>query len=130
MDRPSQADSTRDTQTDLHAQQVYVLYRNMPTGVLASAANAAILAAVEWSVVPIRRWWRGFSCVVAHRRTGHPDLPISSRRSLPTGAAQTGTAGCWPSTTAAGVAWGVVSIFWPVRFPLPYELVHLFVLGA
>lgn len=48
MDRPSHADPA----PDLHTLQVQVLYRNMPTGVLASAINAAVLAAVEWSVVP------------------------------------------------------------------------------
>ena len=48
MDRPAHTDPA----TDLQTQQVSVLYRNMPTGVLASAVNAAILAAVEWPVVP------------------------------------------------------------------------------
>ena len=126
MDRPAQADST----SDLHAQQVHVLYRNMPTGVLASAANAAILAAVEWSVVPHTPLvaWVLLLWLIAAART---ILILQYRRATPAGRARSD----WHrwmliSTTAAGVAWGGSVYFLTADIPLPYELVHLFVLGG
>ena len=126
MDRPSQADST----SDLHAQQIHVLYRNMPTGVLASAANAAILAAVEWSVVPhapLVAWVLLLWLIAAARAI----LILQYRRATPAGRARSD----WHrwmliSTTAAGVAWGGSVYFLTADIPLPYELVHLFVLGG
>ncbi|MBS0170830.1 MAG: response regulator [Nitrospira sp.] len=126
MDRPSEADSS----TDLPAQQVHVLYRNMPTGVLASAANAAILAAVEWSVVPhtpLMVWVSVLWFIAAARAT----LILQYRR----GAPAAWTSRDWHrwmllSTTAAGVAWGGSVYFLTPEIPLPYELVHLFVLGG
>ena len=126
MDRPAQADST----SDLHAQQVHVLYRNMPTGVLASAANAAILAAVEWSVVPhapLVAWVLLLWLIAAARAI----LILQYRRATPAGRARSD----WHrwmliSTTAAGVAWGGSVYFLTADIPLPYELVHLFVLGG
>jgi len=126
MDRPSQPDSP----TDLHAQQVHVLYRNMPTGVLASAANAAILAAVEWSVAPhtpLIAWVLGLWLIAA----GRAFLIFQYRRAVPA----RWTSSDWHrwmllSTTAAGIAW-VSSVYFLIpEIPLPYELVHLFVLGG
>ncbi len=126
MDRPSPPDST----TDLHAQQVHVLYRNMPTGVLASAANAAILAAVEWSVVPhtpLITWVLVLWLIAAARTL----LIFQYRRAVPA----RWTSSDWHrwmliSTTAAGIAWGSSVYFLMPEIPLPYELVHLFVLGG
>ena len=126
MDRPSQPDSP----TDLHAQQVHVLYRNMPTGVLASAANAAILAAVEWSVAPhtpLIAWVLGLWLIAA----GRAFLIFQYRRAVPA----RWTSSDWHrwmllSTTAAGIAWGSSVYFLIPEIPLPYELVHLFVLGG
>jgi two-component system cell cycle sensor histidine kinase/response regulator CckA len=92
MDRPSHTDPA----PDLHTLQVQVLYRNMPTGVLASAINAAVLAAVEWSVVPhtpLLLWVVGLWMVA--RRAGTPDPRLSASAAGLPGAAQTGTAGCW-----------------------------------
>ncbi len=126
MDRPSQADSS----TDLPAQQVHVMYRNMPTGVLASAANAAILAAVEWPVVPhtpLMAWVLILWVIAAARAT----LIFQYRRGSPAA----WTSRDWHrwmliSTTAAGIAWGGSVYFLTPEIPLPYELVHLFVLGG
>ena len=83
MDRPSHTDPA----PDLHTLQVQVLYRNMPTGVLASAINAAVLAAVEWSVVPhtpLLLWVVGLWMVAAARAL----LIVNYRRALPV---------CWSS---------------------------------
>lgn len=125
MDRPSQADSP----ADLHAQQVHVLYRNMPTGVFASAANAVILAAVEWAVAAYAAGSLGSRPVVHRCRPGAPDCSVSPRGSAPLKSPD------WyrwmlVSTTGAGVAWGSSIYFLAPEIPLPYELVHLFVLGA
>jgi hypothetical protein len=79
MDRPSHTDPA----PDLHTLQVQVLYRNMPTGVLASAINAAVLAAVEWSVVPhtpLLLWVIGLWMVAAARAL----LILNYRRARPT----------------------------------------------
>ncbi len=126
MDRPAHTDPA----TDLQTQQVYVLYRNMPTGVLASAINAAILAAVEWPVVPhtpLLLWVIVLWIVAAARAI----LIFNYRRATPA---------AWSSadwhrwmlvaTTMAGVGWGSSVYFLTPEIPLPYELVQLFVLGG
>ena len=126
MDRPSHTDPA----PDLHTLQVQVLYRNMPTGVLASAINAAVLAAVEWSVVPhtpLLLWVVGLWMVAAARAL----LIFNYRRALPV---------CWSSadwhrwmlvtTSMAGFGWGSSVYFLTLDIPLPYELVQLFVLGG
>ena len=126
MDRPAHTDPSPDLQT----QQVYVLYRNMPTGVLASAVNAAILAAVEWPVVPHTPLllWVTFLWVVAGARAL---LILNYRRTIP----PSWSSADWHrwmliSTTLAGIGWGSSVYFLTPEIPLPYELVQLFVLGG
>ena len=90
MDRPRQV----NLPSALQAEQVQLLYRNMPTGVIASALNAAILAAVEWPVVshPSLLVWVGAIWVVAALRA---ILIFNYRRATPSpGAPRTGNAGC------------------------------------
>ena len=126
MDRPAHTDPAKE----LQSQQVSVLYRNMPTGVLASAVNAAILAAVEWPVVPHAPLlaWVTILWLAAGARTL---LIYNYRRATPA---------AWSSadwhrwmlvtTTMAGVGWGGSVYFLTPEIPLPYELVQLFVLGG
>ena len=126
MDRPSRNDSP----PNLHTQQVHVLYRNMPTAVLASAVNAAILAAVEWSVVPHTPLllWVLVLWIVAG---GRALLIYNYRRAIPSS---------WSSvdwsrwmlvgTTASGIGWGSSAYLLSHQLPLPYEVVHIFVLGG
>ena len=126
MDRPAHTDPAQE----LQSQQVSVLYRNMPTGVLASAVNAAILAAVEWPVVPHAPLlaWVTLLWLVAGARAL---LIYNYRRTTPA---------AWSSadwhrwmlvtTTMAGVGWGGSVYFLTPEIPLPYELVQLFVLGG
>ena len=126
MDRPAHTDPAQE----LQSQQVSVLYRNMPTGVLASAVNAAILAAVEWPVVPHAPLlaWVTILWLVAGARVL---LIYNYRRTTPA---------AWSSadwhrwmlvtTTMAGVGWGGSVYFLTPEIPLPYELVQLFVLGG
>ncbi len=126
MDPPSRTDPT----SDLHTQQVHVLYRNMPTGVLASALNAAILAALEWPVVPhtpLLLWLVGLWLVAGSRAL----LILNYRRASPAS---------WRSadwhrwmlvtTSMAGFGWGSSVYFLTPEIPLPYELIQLFVLGG
>lgn len=126
MDRPSHIDPA----PDLHAQQIEVLYRNMPTGVLASAANAAILAAVEWSVAPhtpLLLWVMSLWIVAGVRSL----LIFNYRRANP---ASWGSADWYRwmlvMTSLSGFGWGGSVYFLTLGFPLPYELVHLFLLGG
>lgn len=126
MDRPAHTDPAQD----LHTQQVSVLYRNMPTGVLASALNAAILAAVEWSVVPHTPLlvWVTILWVIAGVRA----LLIYRYRHTAPSAWSSADWHRWMlvTTTLAGVGWGSSVYFLTPEIPLPYELVQLFVLGG
>ncbi|HMZ97863.1 MAG TPA: PAS domain-containing protein, partial [Nitrospira sp.] len=126
MDRPAHTDPA----LELQSQQVSVLYRNMPTGVLASAVNAAILAAVEWSVVPHTPLlvWVAILWIVAGARAL---LIYNYRRTTPA----TWSSADWHrwmlvATTMAGVGWGGSVYFLTPEIPLAYELVQLFVLGG
>ena len=126
MDRPSHIDPA----PNLHAQQVQVLYRNMPTGVLASAANAAILATVEWSFAPHKPLllWVISLWIIAGART---ILIFNYRRASPASWSSADWYRWMAITTSmAGFGWGGSVYFLTPQLPLPYELVHLFVLGG
>ncbi len=126
MDRPARTDPA----PDLHTLQIQVLYRNMPTGVLASAMNAAILAAVEWSVVPhapLLLWVFGLWMIAAARAL----LIFNYQRATP----PSWSSATWHrwmlvTTSMAGFVWGSSAYFLTLEIPLPYELVQLFVLGG
>jgi len=112
----------------LQAEQVQVLYRNMPTGVLASAANAAILTAVEWTVVPHSSLllWMIFIWMLAGIRAL---LIYNYHRGIPSA----WHAADWHrwmlvSTSLSGIGWGSSVYFFMSEIPLPYELVQIFVL--
>lgn len=126
MDRPAHTDPVQD----LHTQQISVLYRNMPTGVLASAVNAAILAAVIWPVVPHTPLlvWVTILWMVAGARA----FLIYNYRRVTPAAWNSADWHRWMlvTTTMAGVAWGGSVYFLTPEIPLPYELVQLFVLGG
>jgi PAS domain S-box-containing protein len=126
MDRPPLTDPAQD----LHTQQISVLYRNMPTGVLASAVNAAILAAVLWPVVPHAPLlvWVTILWLVAGARA----LLIYHYRRAAPGAWKSADWHRWmlATTTMAGIGWGGSVYFLTPDIPLPYELVQLFVLGG
>ncbi|MCC2640369.1 MAG: putative Hybrid sensor histidine kinase [Nitrospira sp.] len=126
MDRSDHTDPIPSLQTE----QVKVLYRNMPTGVLASAVNAGILAAVEWPVVshpPLLMWLIAIWIIAGSRAL----LIFNYRRATPAS---------WRSadwyrwmlvgTTLSGLGWGSSVYFLTQDIPLPYELVQVFVLGG
>jgi PAS domain S-box-containing protein len=126
MDRPTDTDPA----PNLQAQQVQVLYRNMPSGLLASAVNAGILAAVEWPVVPHTPLllWAIFLWVVTGLRGL---LIVNYRRAIPAS---------WNSrdwyrwmlagTMASGIGWGGSVYLLSPEIPFPYEVLHIFVLGG
>ena len=120
--------------TDLHlalrAEQLRVLYRNMPIALLVSAINAAILAAVEWPVVShlsLLLWvlviWAssGFRAwLIINYRRGVPSswLPVDWHRWMLVG------------TTLSGFGWGSSVYFFRPEIPFHYEMVQMFVLGG
>ena len=126
MDRPLHT----KLPSSLQAEQVQVLYRNMPTGVIASALNAAILAAVEWPVVshPALLVWVVAIWGVAGLRAL---LIFTYRRATPS----SWTAEDWQrwmfmTTALSGIGWGSSVYLFAPEIPLPYELVQIFVLGG
>ena len=126
MDRPRQV----NLPSALQAEQVQLLYRNMPTGVIASALNAAILAAVEWPVVshPSLLVWVGAVWVVAALRA---ILIFNYRRATPSSwGAKDWQRWMFLTTALSGIGWGSSVYFFAPEIPLPYELVQIFVLGG
>ena len=126
MDRPRQV----NLPSALQAEQVQLLYRNMPTGVIASALNAAILAAVEWPVVshPSLLVWVGAIWVVAALRA---ILIFNYRRATPSSwGAKDWQRWMFLTTALSGIGWGSSVYFFAPEIPLPYELVQIFVLGG
>ena len=126
MDRQAHTDPA----PDLLTEQVRTLYRTMPTGVLASAVNAGVLAAVEWSVVPhtpLLLWVLVMWLVAGSRAM----LIMAYHRAVPVSWQSTD----WyrwmlVSTTVAGIGWGSSVAFLTPEIPLQYELFQIFVLGG
>ena len=126
MDRPRHI----NLPSALQAEQSQVLYRNMPTGVIASALNAAILAAVEWPVVPHPSLlvWVGVIWVVAGVRA---ILIFNYRRATPSSwRAEDWQRWMFLTTALSGIGWGSSVYFFAPEIPLSYELVQIFVLGG
>ncbi len=120
--------------TDLHSalqtEQVRILYRNMPVGILVSAVNAFILAAVEWPVVShlsLLLWVTIIWMASGVRAL----LIINYRRGVPS----SWHAADWhrwmlAGTTLSGLGWGSSVYFFMPEIPFPYEMVQMFVLGG
>ncbi|MBI4001283.1 MAG: hypothetical protein HY348_05825, partial [Nitrospira defluvii] len=126
MDRPLHTNLL----SALQAEQVHVLYRNMPTGVLASAVNAAILSAVEWPVVPhpsLLLWVIAIWVLAGTQAL----LIFNYRRAVPSSwRADDWHRWMFVSTTLSGMGWGSSVFFFTPEIPLPYELGQIFVLGG
>ncbi|MEP7152443.1 MAG: PAS domain-containing protein, partial [Nitrospira sp.] len=126
MDRPLHTNLS----SALQAEQVQVLYRNMPTGVVASALNAAILAAVEWPVVPhpsLLVWVIAIWGIAGLRAL----LIFNYRRATPSPwRADDWQRWMFVTTVLSGMGWGSSVYFFAPEIPLPYELVQIFVLGG
>lgn len=126
MDRPLHT----NLPSALQAEQVQVLYRNMPRGVVASALNAAILAAVEWPVVPhpsLLVWVIAIWGIAGLRAL----LIFNYRRATPSSwRADDWHRWMFLTTALSGMGWGSSVYFFAPEIPLPYELVQIFVLGG
>jgi hypothetical protein len=121
-------------QTDLHALQV--------SGAVPQHADRRVgerrqrgRFSRRWSgrSFRIRRWcaWVRRVCGWSPPRGPLLIVQLSARAAGPTGAAQTGHRWMLVGTTSmAGVGWGSSVYFLALEIPLPYELVHLFVLGG
>ena len=126
MDRPLHT----TLHSTLQAEQVQVLYRNMPTGMLANAVNAGILTLVEWPVVPHQSLllWVIVMCIAAAARAL---LVFNYRRAVPSSwQAEDWHRWMLASTTLSGLGWGSSVYFFTPEIPLPYEVVQIFVLGG
>lgn len=115
---------------EFHDAQVDVLYRNMPAGILASAVNASLLAALLWPLVPhpLLFLWCLTLWIIAGARAL---LIVGYRRGRPAA----WTSADWHrwmliGTTAAGVGWGSSAFFLSPAVPLSYELIQVLVLGG
>ena len=126
MNRPLRTEST----PTLLADQVEILYSNLPTAALANAVGAGILAAAEWPIVTHRSlivWVLAMWIVAAARAL----LVWSYRRTVPSSRRPA----AWhrwmlTSTILSGIGWGSSVYFFMLEVPLPYEVVQIFVLGA
>jgi PAS domain S-box-containing protein len=115
---------------DLTAEQVAVLYKNAPIGIIANVVNATILTALEWSVVSHRtlQLWLLLMYAVSGFRLW---LLFGYRRQQPAS---------WRSaewyrwsivgSTMAAFGWGNTVWFLHPPIPLPYELIIVFVLAG
>ncbi len=126
MDRPDHSDPG----PSLVTEQVKILYRNMPTGVLASAVNVGMLAAIDWLVVPhppLLLWLTVMLMVAGFRVL----LIVNYRRAVPS-SWRTADWYRWMfvSTTLSGIGWGSSAFFLIPEIPLPNELMQVFLLGG
>lgn len=115
---------------DLTTEQVAVLYRNTPLGVIATVVNATILVTLEWAVVPQRTLlpWLFLMYAVSGFRAL---LLLGYRRQRPAS---------WRSaewyrwsivgSTMAAFGWGNTVWFLYPPIPLPYEMIVMFVLAG
>lgn len=115
---------------DLTAEQVAVLYKNVPIGIIATIVNATILVMLEWPVVSHRtllvwlfvmyaasvfRAW----LLLEYRRQRRPSWRSAEwyRWSI-------------MGSTMAAIGWGNTVWFLHPAIPLPYELMIVFVLAG
>ena len=115
---------------DLTTEQVAVLYGNAPVAIIATVINAAILTALEWSVVPhhiLLPWLFGMAAVAGFRAW----LLFGYRRhQLPSWNSSDWYRWYVAGSTAAAVGWG--NTIWFLHPPIPflYEMLVIFVLAG
>ena len=115
---------------DLTAEQVAVLYKNVPIGIIATIVNATILVTLEWPVVShgtLLLWLFAMYAVSGFRTW----LLVGYHRQRPAS---------WRSaewyrwsivgSTMAAFGWGNTVWFFHPPIPLPYELIVVFVLAG
>ncbi len=126
MDRPPDT----DLHSALQAEQVRVLYGNMPIGLLVSAVNSVILAAVEWPVashLSLLLWVSTIWTVSGARAL----LIVNYRRGVPSSwQAVDWYLWMFVGTILSGLSWGSSVYVFMRELPFPYEMVQMFVLGG
>lgn len=136
---------TRQSETDVHAEQVRMLYAGAPTAALANAINAAVLTFLLWEVIPhaALQGWLGAMCLLQAFRLALTRLYQSTHLSqseqghgyvgpLHRFAHKNARWGQWYLTTvaASGLIWGAAG-FWlfPREAPV-HQLALSFILGG
>ena len=124
--RPSGAERARE----LYAEQIRLLYDQLPLGLAASFLNSILLVAVEWTAVPrvVLLSWLGAVMLITAVRTV---FWWRYRAASPT-AREAGRWGAWcvAGTTLSGLAWGTAGV---VLFPeesMVLQVFLVFVLGG
>lgn len=120
--------SAADEAKAIRAEQVRLLYANIPTALVGNALIALILAAMQWSVVPppfIIAWLALMMFALAARIL----LIVARRRAAP------GDDGVWLrrfriSIGAIGVVWGLASLLVFPAHNIPHQAFLTFALGG
>ncbi|HEX2055398.1 MAG TPA: ATP-binding protein [Nitrospiraceae bacterium] len=115
---------------DLTAEQVAVLYRNVPIGIIATVVNATILVALEWPVVfhPTLLFW----LFAMYAFSGFRALLLMGYRRQQPASWRSSQWYRWSiaGSTMAAVGWGNTVWFFHPPIPLPYEMIVVFVLAG
>src|SRR6187401_2903527 len=118
MDRPPDT----DLHSALQAEQVRVLYGNMPIGLQVSAVNSVILAAVEWPVashLSLLLWVSTIWTVSGARVL----LIVNYRRGVPSSwQAVDWYRWMFVGTILSGLGWGSSVYVFMRELPFPYEM--------
>jgi len=137
---------TRQGETDIHAEQVRMLYAGAPTASLANTVNAAILVFLLWNALPhaALQGWLGVMCLVQafrlalthfHQRAQRlPQLEHGHTyagplyRYIP----QTARWDQWylAGVAASGLLWGAAGFWLFPQHAADYQLALSFVLGG
>jgi two-component system, cell cycle sensor histidine kinase and response regulator CckA len=115
---------------DLTAEQVAVLYRNVPIGIIATIVNATILVALEWPIVSHRTLL--FWLFAMYASSGFRALLLLGYRRQRPASWRSSEWYRWSiaASTMAAIGWGNTVWFLHPPIPLPYEMIVIFVLAG
>lgn len=124
--RPPGAERTQE----LYAEQIRLLYDQLPLGLAASILNSILLVAVEWTSVPrvLLLSWLGAVALITAARTA-----LWWRyRSLSPPARDADRWGAWcvAGTTLSGLAWGTAGVLLFPEESMVLQVFLVFVLGG
>lgn len=122
--------SNRSLEQEVRAEQVRLLYRNAPVGILVNVANTIITLVVLWGQIPQHTLliWVAFMLLVV---LGRSTLLFAYRRAPEVASDQPHWSILFSIGAAcAGAGWGVLGLFSPVYLNLPYQAFVAFVVGG
>ncbi len=129
---PEQSGSNPASQEhpQLYAEQVRLLYRNAPLGLIATLINSAVLAFIMRSVVPHRVLTTWFVCVLLVSIARF--VQLTRFRRIPAGLSDVGRRGTWFITGLAfsGIIWGSAGIVLYPAESVIHQAFLAFVLGG